>query len=232
MPKLIAHDVASDLRQRLDAGEWRAAGRMPPERELAEQFGIARNTVRHAISLLESEGLVTRQIGRGTFIRSGGQGNGPGSGPGTAPPPPWQAANEISPKDLIDARLLIEPAAAAAAAANATDSDLAELDRIQAASAATEEMETFELHDAALHKRLFAMTHNQLIVRVEEMLGAMRANADWLAAKRQAYSPALKARYVAQHGEIIEAIRRRSPKAAREAMTAHLEEVRRVLLEF
>ncbi len=223
MPKLIAHDVASDLRQRLDAGEWRATGRMPPERELAEQFGIARNTVRHAISLLQSEGLVTRQIGRGTFIRGGGPGNGPAL--------PHQAANEISPKDLIDARLLIEPAAAAAAAANATDSDLAELDRIQAASAATEEMETFELHDAALHKRLFAMTHNQLIVRVEEMLGAMRANADWLAAKRQAYSPALKARYVAQHGEIVEAIRRRSPKAAREAMIAHLEEVRRALLE-
>jgi DNA-binding FadR family transcriptional regulator len=225
MPKLIALDLANDLRRRIGAGDWRSAGRLPPERELAERFGIARNTVRHAISLLEAEGVVSRQIGRGTFILGTG-GNGEAASAAA-----WGAANEISPKDLIDARLLIEPAAAAAAAANATESDIAELERIQSASAATQEMETFELHDAAIHRRLFAMSQNQLILRIAEMLEAMRANADWLSAKRHAYSPELKARYVAQHADIIAAIRRRSPKAAREAMTAHLEEVRRALLE-
>ena len=65
----------------------------------------------------------------------------------------------------------------------------------------------------------------------DEMLAGFRSNADWLAAKRQAYSPALKARYVAQHAEIIDAIRWRSPRAARAAMIKHLEEVRRALLE-
>ena len=75
------------------------------------------------------------------------------------------------------------------------------------------------------------MCQNQLVIRMDQMLSAMRANADWLAAKRRAYTPALKARYVAQHADIIEGIRMRSPKAAREAMTAHLEEVRRALLE-
>ena len=223
MPKLIAQDLAATLHDRIDAGEWRRTGRLPAERELAKEFGVARNTVRHAVSILEEDGILIREIGRGTFVRNQPKSRHLGSA--------MADVSDVSPRDLIDARLMVEPAVAATAAANATDADIVKLEHAQAASQATDEIAEFEYYDAEIHKLLFAMAQNQVIVHIDEILAGFRSNADWLAAKRQAYSPALKARYVAQHAEIIDAIRRRSPKAARAAMITHLEEVRRALLE-
>jgi len=75
------------------------------------------------------------------------------------------------------------------------------------------------------------MTHNDIVQHIDLMIRSLRDDADWLAAKRRAYSATLKARYVTQHAAIIDAVINRSPTAAREAMTRHLEEVRQALLE-
>src|SRR3954469_20810597 len=72
MPKLVANDIATVLKRRISAGEWLEHGRMPAERDLAQEFGVARNTVRRAVGLLERDGTVVRQVGRGTFVSAGG----------------------------------------------------------------------------------------------------------------------------------------------------------------
>lgn len=223
MRNSVATRIADRLRDEIRAGAFAAEGRIPTERELAERFAVARNTVRRAIEDLQSSGLVIRHVGRGTFLTATDRMN--------AAPAANAAESDISPRDLIEARLMLEPAAAAAAAANAREADILRLQQVQDASAASKQMEEFERYDAEIHRLLFSMTQNQVLLRIDAMLGALRDNADWLAAKRRGYSEAQKARYVAQHGEIIRAIRARSPKAAREAMTSHLEDVRRVLLE-
>jgi DNA-binding FadR family transcriptional regulator len=234
MRSTISARIADQLRSDIRAGAFTGDGRIPTERELAARFDVARNTVRRAIEDLREDGLVVCHVGRGTFV-AGSDGLAQ-----LAPTPQnetgavskgYDFVAEISPRDLIEARLMFEPAVAAAAAANATEADIKQLLHAQAGSEETDEMETFEKYDAEIHRLLFAMSQNQLVIKIDDMLSAMRANADWLAAKRRAYSPALKARYVAQHADIIEGIRMRSPKAAREAMTVHLEEVRRALLE-
>src|SRR5262245_49086952 len=66
MPRLVADDIAAALKKRIDAGEWNR--RIPPERELADEFGVARNTMRRAVGVLEANGTVVRQVGRGTFL--------------------------------------------------------------------------------------------------------------------------------------------------------------------
>ena len=223
MRNSVATRIADRLRDEIQAGAFAAEGRIPTERELAERFAVARNTVRRAIEDLQSSGLVIRHVGRGTFLTA--------ADPVDTPQPANAGESDISPRDLIEARLMLEPAAAAAAAINATDADLVRLQQVQDASAATSLMEEFERHDAEIHRLLFSMTQNQVLLRFDAMLRGLRDNADWLAAKRRSYSDTQKARYVAQHSEIIRAIRARSPKAAREAMANHLEEVRRVLLE-
>ena len=226
--------IADQLRSDIQGGAFSRDGRLPTERDLATRFNVARNTVRRAIENLRDEGLVVCHVGRGTFVARQDTFQTPplaSTAPSLAKALSATVIADISPRDLIEARLMIEPAVAAAAAANATEGDIQKLLQAQDASAATEEMEEFEYHDAEIHKLLFAMAQNQVVILVDDMLASLRANADWLAAKRRAYSPALKARYVAQHADIIEAIRQRSPKAARAAMIAHLEEVRRVLLE-
>jgi GntR family transcriptional regulator len=60
--------VATLLRNRITDGHLGAGQKMPTQEELEEEFGVARVTVRQAVELLEKEGLVHRQQGRGTFV--------------------------------------------------------------------------------------------------------------------------------------------------------------------
>lgn len=229
----VSSRIAETLRREIDAGAFGPVGRFPTERDLALRFGVARNTVRRAIHMLEADGRLVRHVGRGTFVAplpdiavmaENKESNRPLS--------PWAGiAADVSPKDLIDARIVLEPAVAASAAANATDGDVEILLQLQAASEQAVEMEEFERYDAEFHRQLFAMAHNPLIAEVDLLLSGMRAHANWLSAKRRAYSRNLKESYIGQHRSVIEAIRRRSPAEAREAMLIHLGEVRRVLLD-
>ena len=68
MPKHKAPDIATNLRQRIQRGDWSSERNLPNERALAEEFGVARNTIRNAFKLLEGEGLISRHVGRGTVI--------------------------------------------------------------------------------------------------------------------------------------------------------------------
>lgn len=56
------------FRQRIESGEWTVHGRIPALEALMAEFHVARVTLRHALGLLEAEGLIQRQQGRGTFV--------------------------------------------------------------------------------------------------------------------------------------------------------------------
>ena len=62
--------VAQQLRAPIDAGELRPGDRLDSEPALVRRLGVSRATVAKALDLLESEGLVVREQGRGTFVRS------------------------------------------------------------------------------------------------------------------------------------------------------------------
>lgn len=63
--------LAAAMRARIVAGEWPAGSAIPAEQALAAEHGVALGTLRRAIELLAAEGLVAREHGRGTFVRSG-----------------------------------------------------------------------------------------------------------------------------------------------------------------
>lgn len=67
MAKPVHMSICDDLRMRLTAGEWGAGERLPSETDLASRYGVARMTVRQAIGLLASEGMLVRRQGLGTF---------------------------------------------------------------------------------------------------------------------------------------------------------------------
>ncbi|WJK43918.1 GntR family transcriptional regulator [Solwaraspora sp. WMMA2056] len=54
---------------RIQTGELPPGGKLPSERDLAASYGTARNTAREAISILQGEGLVVAQHGRGVYVR-------------------------------------------------------------------------------------------------------------------------------------------------------------------
>lgn len=64
--------IAETLRTRIESHELKPGDKLPPERELVDQFHVARMTVRHALDVLQLEGIIERKRGRagGTFVRA------------------------------------------------------------------------------------------------------------------------------------------------------------------
>jgi GntR family transcriptional regulator len=60
--------VAAELRRRIESGHWASGEKISTIEELQEEFGVARVTIRQAVELLEKDGLVRRQQGKGTFV--------------------------------------------------------------------------------------------------------------------------------------------------------------------
>ena len=63
-----AEEIAARLRQKIADGTLQAGTRLASERDLSRESGVSRMTARHALEILESEGLVARYPGRGTFV--------------------------------------------------------------------------------------------------------------------------------------------------------------------
>src|SRR5258708_28513025 len=69
MPKRVSSDIETSLRRRIEAGEWSESLRVPNERFLASEYGVARNTVRSAMKRIGSDGGLRREVGRGTVLQ-------------------------------------------------------------------------------------------------------------------------------------------------------------------
>lgn len=221
VPRLVAVDIASALKERISAGEWLASGRMPPERELAAEFGVARNTVRRAVEFLEKEGTVIRHVGRGTFLAA------------TDPAALSTVVSRMqgtSPADMMEVRQLLEPAAASFAATNASTGELAAVREAHETACESSDMPEFEHWDAELHHRIFACSRNDFLKEIHNLMRTVRNQTPWFEMKRRSFSQERREAYCREHEAIVEALMRRDPEGARGAMLAHLKTVQRNLL--
>jgi len=66
--RLTYVQVAEHIAARIDAGELAGGQRMPPERDVAAEYGVAYNTVRKSMELLRDRGLIVTMHGKGTFV--------------------------------------------------------------------------------------------------------------------------------------------------------------------
>ncbi len=66
MPRYL--QLAGLFRRRIESGEWVLGEQIPTVEELAEKCGVARHTIRQALGLLESDGLISRYRAKGTFV--------------------------------------------------------------------------------------------------------------------------------------------------------------------
>jgi DNA-binding FadR family transcriptional regulator len=205
-------------------GTLAAGARLPTERELARRFAVPRHAVRRMLAQLEAEGSITRHVGRGTFLA------------GAAPATPAQFAAEsfshTSPAELMEARLRIEPALAELIVTNATPADFERMETCleKAEEAAT--LDEFEVWDAALHQALATATHNRFIVRVLDMVAAVRDQAEWGKLKDRIVTPERRLRYQQEHRDIVAALKARDADRAASAIVAHLQHARRNLFDY
>lgn len=215
MPK--AYEVAAHMVRLIDASVWSGGQRLPPERELCEQFGSARNTVRNALKMLERENRVVRQPGRGSVVSmdQGSDGSGK-SGDFLGD------LSKASPADILELRLIVEPAAAALAAARATTDDLAEIERACVRSVAAKTFAERERWDAEFHLALFRGTRNPLLTSLCESINTVRDRSEWRDLKQQVLSQERRQKYDGQHAAVVSAITRRNGEEARSLLREHI----------
>ncbi len=215
----VAEVVLSDAAQRgLTAGS-----RLPTERDLAEGLRLTRSTVRNAMALLEADGVVSREVGRGTYLRLN-----PGIDGATLKTRVFNSSStlkDIGPADVMAVRQLIEPAAMYLAVTQAKEVDFEEMERCLQGRADSSNYEEFEKWDLAFHRCLILASHNALLIRMYLLVEVARQGELWGNLKRRADSGERRERYNDQHKQIVTALRNRDGRGAYEAMSTHLNTV-------
>ncbi|MFG6661332.1 FadR/GntR family transcriptional regulator [Sulfitobacter sp. 915] len=216
-----ADQIAEALRKRVEAGEWAGAKRLPTERDLATEYGVARNTVRRALDQLEADGLLRRRVGRGTYLREEET---------DAIATIIRRMEGTSPADMMEVRLLLEPAAAGFAATNASASALAAIAEAHQRATDATEMPEFETWDAEFHHQIFTCTRNDLLREFHEVLRVLRDQPRWFEMKARSFAEERRQLYCKEHAAILDALNARDPKQAAATMRTHLLTVQQNML--
>ncbi|MEZ5824097.1 MAG: FCD domain-containing protein [Geminicoccaceae bacterium] len=201
------------LRHWLSDDGMRPGERLPPERELAERLGVGRRALRRALDVLETEGRIWRQQGKGTFV---------GDMPYPEEPAIAEIAANAGPHDIMVARLCIEPELAACSAQNAEPADIVRMRHLAGQIDATRDPDAAELWDGALHRLIARSSGNPLLVAAFALIDEVRQQEEWRELREQARTGDTLALYGEQHRRIIAAIEAREPERARDAMRQHL----------
>jgi len=207
----LYQQVAGILERAIAEGRYQPGQRLASERDLAEQLGVSRPTVRRAVIALEMRGLLESRQGSGVYVRR----------TTVAPPPPREL--DIGAFDQAEARRLFEGEVAALAATLITDEELAYLESLVAEmnnEKATKEQS--ELADRQFHATIARATRNTAIVRVVENTWDLRYKSPLCMQMLERARDVRRRPLKDEHQEIIESLRTRDPKAARTAMQAHL----------
>jgi GntR family transcriptional regulator, transcriptional repressor for pyruvate dehydrogenase complex len=199
-------------------GSLKPGDQLPAERELAQRLGVSRTAVREAVKALREKGLVEAYSGRGTFITDGTT---------HAARQSFDLMVKIGQQEgsthLAELRLILEPGIAAVAATRADEEDLAAMrDAVAVMEGAQKDPAAYIEADLDFHLALAEAAANPLILSlIDSIVGLLREqrikifNVEGGPQRGQFH-----------HKRILEAMERRDPEVARNAMRAHLEQVR------
>ena len=207
----VVNSVVEKLRQALARGQWRSGDMLPGQRELAEQLGISRPSLREAVIVLETLGLVRSMPGKGVLVLD-------------ADVTQAQEADtvaEASLADVLELRYTLEPFIAGLVAQSAGSQDIGQLrltlmDMREALDAGDSEAGINAY--IAFHEALFALTTNPIFQSVVQQTGnALKQSADMLR-----NSPEHLAARLSENEAVVRAIRERNSAKASQQMRQHI----------
>jgi len=208
----LYRQIADQIAALIERGEYGVGKRLPPERDLARQLGVSRPSVREALIALEVEGYVEVRVGSGVYV--------------VGPLPEARAtelAEDTGPFEIIKARWLIEAECAALAARAATRT------QVRAMEEALDTMESEKNRgqvplsaDRLFHMRIAEASGNSALALVVRTLWDQRTGPLFLRLEHHFDTPALWTVAIREHREIVAAIARHDPAAARAAMRRHM----------
>lgn len=201
--------------QRIQTGE-----RLPPERELAEQLQVSRASLREALRVLEISGIVESRHGGGTYVADLSE---------AAAISPLALVMETSDDaiaDLLEMRIIIEPAVAEMASLRATPQQIDRLDDIlreQRVALQTGDADSALSLDRSFHRALATTTGNSIALRILDLIQQLLEDGR----RHFIGDPERRMRAYTAHRQILDAVRAHDSAGARDAMRLHLESVER-----
>ena len=210
--------IVEQIEKRIITGDLKVGEKLPPERELAEQFGVSRTAVREAVKALQEKGLLEVLPGRGTFIS-----NGTSRAMRHSLGRMIKFGQREASGNLVEVREIIEPEIAALAAPRANEENIAAMrEAVAVMDGALDDADLFVEADLDFHLALAEATQNALIpALIDSIVDLLREQR-----KRISNTPGGLERGQFHHKRILEAIIRRDAEAARIAMRDHLRQVR------
>jgi DNA-binding FadR family transcriptional regulator len=214
--------ISAYLQRAIETGAYGEGDRLPPERELAATFQAARSTVRRALDQLEKAGLVSRRLGSGTFVGA----------TTTANRKTHDLADQVSPIQLIEARLAVEPFTTRLAVLHATRRNLDDMELVlKHAEESLADKDDFSKWDGEFHLLIAHASGNPLLINVYRQINHVRLHAQWDAMKEKILTPEVVAAYNRQHRDIVNALHERDAQGAYALITEHLEKAREDLVK-
>jgi GntR family transcriptional repressor for pyruvate dehydrogenase complex len=216
----ISEDIARQI-EKMITEKMKPGDMLPPERQLADSFGVSRSSVRDAIRILELSGWVEARQGLGTVVKEHAA---------DAVMNPLTSVLLQKRKlvgELLDVRKMIEPPLAARAAQHATPDEVAEMDSILRRQ--QEKMQRGELaidEDSEFHYAIAMAADNSVVLKVLDVLMDLLRDTR----ERSLQVAGRPERSIAGHHEILDAIKRQDAAAAEAAMCRHIESVEKIVL--
>ena len=214
----LYEQIVEQIEQSVQKGDLKPGDQLPAERELAEQFGVSRTAVREAVKALREKGLVEAYPGKGTFITSGS------SNPMRQSLDRMMRSAQVdATSSLVEVREILEPEIAALAAVRATEENLNSLREAMAVmDAAKRDPDAYIEADLDFHLELAEAAANPLILSlIDSIVGVLREQRMRIF---EVDGGPDRGQY--HHKKIFEAVEHQDAPGAREAMRAHLRQVR------
>lgn len=212
----ISGIIVEQIRLLMRQGQLKPGDRLPPERDLCERFGVSRVTVREALRMLESSGLVEIRVGaRGGAFVTAPSGNRVGEGLTDL-----LTLSVISAADVTEVRMVLEVGIVPLVCERATEEDLSDLDKIcQRSEEALRDGDYTMDMSLEFHMRTAEATHNPAVsMLVQSFRGPILMSLQ----EAKIAAPEMGRLGTREHERFIEAVRRRDPEAASRIMAEHL----------
>jgi DNA-binding FadR family transcriptional regulator len=222
-PVRLYRQIASLLSDKIEQGVFPIGTLLPAERDLAQQFGVSRTTVREALIALEVAGKVSIRVGRGVQILE-------------ATPRMPEIANvaevadaDLGPIQLMEARLHVEPWTAELAASARADTNLARMRRAMKVQEGAKSASSPQYRDGDMqfHVEIARASGNAAFAVIVGALWTYRSKPLFGKFEELLIGPDRPAHTMEEHRTIYEAIADRDGAAARRAMRRHLNAVLR-----
>ncbi|HEV2522684.1 MAG TPA: FadR/GntR family transcriptional regulator [Candidatus Acidoferrales bacterium] len=212
----VPEEVADRIRVLILDGTFPPGHPLPPERLLAERFGVSRGSIRDALRILEMIGLLETRHGQGTFPHELTVDRL------VAPLASVMAYRQDMKDELMDVRRMFEPAVARVAALRGTEEDFADLQRIiEAQRRKLKTDQSAIVEDSAFHATLARCTRNRVVVSIMATLNDLLVDSRTLSLQQKGRP----ARSLDGHEAVVAALRRHDADGAATAMARHIDQI-------